>query len=140
MKPCAPATCFLMMMLLLLWQVRSHGASMYFGSTVVTSWDSVEKVPQEVYNGGRSFLNCISETMGVDDIACTADNQTTCTICANENMGECRMVRARKREREKWIGGLLLLPRNLNFLSSSFKGDHGRVRHVVRDGVVFTSA
>lgn len=38
---------------------------------------------QEKYEGGRSFLNCVSEKLGPE----------TCKGTAKNDMGECRMVR-----------------------------------------------
>ena len=54
---------------------------MYFEDTVVTSWDTPNKEPQETYEGGRSFLNCVSEYLTGDD----------CEGNAKNDMGECRM-------------------------------------------------
>lgn len=54
---------------------------MYFSHTIVTSWDTPNKKPQEVHEGGRSFINCVSEKTTGDD--CGAKN---------DEVGECRMV------------------------------------------------
>lgn len=62
-------------------QVRAHGGSMYFESTIVTSWDTPNKTPQATYEGGRSFLNCVSEKLTGD----------ICVGQAKKEMGECRM-------------------------------------------------
>lgn len=59
-----------------------------------------------VHTDGRSFVRCLSEIMDADDITCTEDNEATCTTCAIQNMGECRMVRETERER---VGFSLLL-------------------------------
>eukprot|EP00903_Cladosiphon_okamuranus_P017355 g15989.t1 len=59
-------------------EVRGHGGNLYFENTVVTSWDTPNKMPQEEHKGGRSFLNCISE-------------RKIGTTCAKNDMGECRM-------------------------------------------------
>ncbi|CAN0056993.1 unnamed protein product [Pylaiella littoralis] len=64
------------------YEVRGHGGSLYFESTIVTSWDTTTNSPQETYEGGRSFLNCVSEREHEGD-AC--DGQ------AKNDMGECRM-------------------------------------------------
>lgn len=61
-------------------QVRGHGGNLYFENTIVTSWDTPNGEPQEVHKGGRSFLNCLSEVVTGD-------------TCADDDMGECRMVR-----------------------------------------------
>ncbi len=63
-------------------QVRGHGGSLYFEDTVVTSWDTPNKAPQEEYEGGRSFLNCVSEKLTGE----------TCDGNAKNDRGECRMV------------------------------------------------
>eukprot|EP00903_Cladosiphon_okamuranus_P006682 g6522.t1 len=63
------------------YEVRGHGGSMYFENTIVTSWDTPNKKPQEVYEGGRSFLNCVSEKLTGE----------TCDGRAKNEMGECRM-------------------------------------------------
>jgi len=34
-------------------QIRGHGGSLYFKSTLVTSWDTPNKRPQEVHEGGK---------------------------------------------------------------------------------------
>lgn len=60
-------------------QIRGHGGNLYFENTVVTSWDTPNREPQEKYEGGRSFLNCLSE-------------KQIGTTCAKNEMGECRMV------------------------------------------------
>ncbi|CAM9489433.1 unnamed protein product [Ectocarpus fasciculatus] len=62
-------------------EVRGHGGSLYFEDTIVTSWDTPNKQPQETYLGGRSFLNCVSEKLTGDDCEGNAKNE----------MGECRM-------------------------------------------------
>ncbi|CAN0209622.1 unnamed protein product [Ectocarpus sp. 12 AP-2014] len=62
-------------------EVRGHGGSLYFEDTIVTSWDTPNKEPQETYEGGRSFLNCVSEKLTGDDCEGNAKNE----------MGECRM-------------------------------------------------
>eukprot|EP00903_Cladosiphon_okamuranus_P010100 g9565.t1 len=59
-------------------EIRGHGGNLYFENTVVTSWDTPNKKPQEEHKGGRSFLNCISE-------------RKIGTTCAKNDMGECRM-------------------------------------------------
>ncbi len=64
------------------YEVRGHGGSLYFEDTVVTSWDTPNKEPQATYEGGRSFLNCISEKLTGED----------CDGNAKNEMGECRMV------------------------------------------------
>lgn len=77
----------------MLWQIRGYGGNLYFENTVVTSWDTPEKTVQEVYNGGRSFVTCISEVIDDDDEICSGSNESSCTTCAVQDMGECRMVR-----------------------------------------------
>ncbi|CAM9195373.1 unnamed protein product, partial [Ectocarpus sp. 8 AP-2014] len=62
-------------------EVRAHGGSMYFESTIVTSWDTPNKTPQATYVGGRSFLNCVSEKLTGE----------VCVGQAKNEMGECRM-------------------------------------------------
>ncbi|CBN77785.1 Mannuronan C-5-epimerase N-terminal fragment [Ectocarpus siliculosus] len=62
-------------------EVRAHGGSMYFESTIVTSWDTPNKTPQATYVGGRSFLNCVSEKLTGE----------VCVGQAQNEMGECRM-------------------------------------------------
>eukprot|EP00752_Nemacystus_decipiens_P013622 g12080.t1 len=59
-------------------EIRGHGGNLYFENTVVTSWDTSAKEPQETYENGRSFLNCVSE-------------RRIGTTCAKNEMGECRM-------------------------------------------------
>ena len=48
----------------------------------MTSWDTDSKKPQETYEGGRSYLNCVSEYLTGE----------TCEGQAKNDMGECRMV------------------------------------------------
>ncbi|CAM9629201.1 unnamed protein product [Pylaiella littoralis] len=62
-------------------EVRGHGGSLYFEDTIVTSWDTPNGKPQEEFEGGRSFLNCVSEKLSTD----------TCEGTAKNNAGECRM-------------------------------------------------
>ena len=62
-------------------QVRGHGGSLYFEDTIVTSWDTTAKKPQATYEGGRSFLNCVSEKLTGE----------TCDGRAKDERGECRM-------------------------------------------------
>lgn len=50
----------------------------------VTSWDTDQMEEQESYEGGRSFINCVSEVLGPDS--------ETCDGIAKNDMGECRMV------------------------------------------------
>ena len=61
--------------------MRGHGGSLYLEDTIVTSWDTTAKAPQEVYEDGRSFLNCVSEKLTGE----------TCDGAAKDEMGECRM-------------------------------------------------
>eukprot|EP00752_Nemacystus_decipiens_P009061 g8090.t1 len=63
------------------YEVRGHGGSLYFEDTVVTSWDTPNNAPQAEYEGGRSFLNCVSEKLTGD----------VCEGSAKNEMGECRM-------------------------------------------------
>eukprot|EP00903_Cladosiphon_okamuranus_P006680 g6520.t1 len=63
------------------YEVRGHGGSLYFEDTVVTSWDTSAKKPQATYEGGRSFLNCVSEKLTGE----------TCDGRAKNERGECRM-------------------------------------------------
>eukprot|EP00752_Nemacystus_decipiens_P009556 g8536.t1 len=63
------------------YEVRGHGGSLYFENTVVTSWDTPNKEPQSEHEGGRSFLNCVSEKLTGE----------TCEGAAKNEMGECRM-------------------------------------------------
>lgn len=63
-------------------QIRGHGGNLYFENTIVTSWDTDSRKPQEEFKNGRSYLNCLSEKL-------------TGTTCAKDDMGECRMVSAR---------------------------------------------
>lgn len=62
-------------------EVRGHGGSLSFRSTFVTSWDTTTGAVRETYEGGRSFINCVSEKL---------DGQT-CEGRAKNDMGECRM-------------------------------------------------
>ena len=62
-------------------EVRGHGGSMYFEKTLVTSWDTPNKSPQEDYEDGRSFLNCVSEY----------ESDETCLGQPKNDYGECRM-------------------------------------------------
>ena len=62
-------------------EVRGHGGSLYFENTLVTSWDTPNKQPQEDYEGGRSFLNCVSEY----------ESDDTCIGQPKNDYGECRM-------------------------------------------------
>ena len=62
-------------------EVRGHGGSLYFEKTLVTSWDTPNKIPQEDYEGGRSFLNCVSEY----------ESDETCEGQPKNDYGECRM-------------------------------------------------
>ncbi len=75
---CCPST------LCLLAQIRGWGGNLYFENTVVTSWDTTNRKPQESYKNGRSFINCVSE-------------KVTGTTCAKNDMGECRMVSETRR-------------------------------------------
>eukprot|EP00752_Nemacystus_decipiens_P017643 g15814.t1 len=63
------------------YEVRGHGGSLYFEDTLVTSWDTPNKRPQEVHEEGRSFLNCVSEKL----------TNVTCDGQAKNDRGECRM-------------------------------------------------
>lgn len=49
----------------------------------VTSWDTEAGTEQTTYEGGRSFINCVSEQ--------TFDGED-CDGIAKNDMGECRMV------------------------------------------------
>lgn len=62
-------------------EIRGHGGSLYFEDTVVTSWDTDNKKVREEYEGGRSFLNCISEY----------ESNETCVGQPKNDYGECRM-------------------------------------------------
>ncbi|CAM9999901.1 unnamed protein product, partial [Ascophyllum nodosum] len=62
-------------------EVRGHGGSLYFENTLVTSWDTPNKGPQEDYKDGRSFLNCVSEY----------ESDETCEGQPKNDFGECRM-------------------------------------------------
>lgn len=64
-------------------EIRGHGGSLSFISTKVTSWDTDKGEQQKEHEGGRSYINCVSESLGDDD-------------CSKNNMGECRMVRESK--------------------------------------------
>lgn len=55
---------------------------MYFESTIVTSWDTTTNSPQEIYEDGRSYLNCVSEHEHIGE---------ACEGQAKNEMGECRM-------------------------------------------------
>ncbi|CAM9862332.1 unnamed protein product [Choristocarpus tenellus] len=63
--------------------LRGHGGSLYFEGTTVTSWDPSAGGPREEYDGGRSYISCISEVLGFDG-GCSAG-------AAKNQMGECRM-------------------------------------------------
>lgn len=65
-------------------QVRGHGGNLYFKDTIVTSWDTPNEKPQEKYEGGRSFLNCVSEKT-------ESNTNGECIGFAKNDMGECRM-------------------------------------------------
>ena len=62
-------------------EIRGHGGSLYFSHTLVTSWDTPSKEPQEEYEGGRSYLNCVSEF----------ESAVNCTGQPLNDFGECRM-------------------------------------------------
>ncbi|CAM9925001.1 unnamed protein product, partial [Ascophyllum nodosum] len=62
-------------------EVRGHGGSLYFEKTLVTSWDTPNKSPQEDYEDGRSFINCVSEY----------ESDETCDGQPKNDYGECRM-------------------------------------------------
>lgn len=62
-------------------EIRGHGGSLSFKSTVVTSWDTTTKAPTDDYENGRSFINCVSEKTATVE----------CEGQAKNNMGECRM-------------------------------------------------
>ncbi|CAM9124777.1 unnamed protein product [Ascophyllum nodosum] len=62
-------------------EIRGHGGSLYFENTLVTSWDTPNKQPQEEHEGGRSFLNCLSEF----------ESDETCEGQPKNDFGECRM-------------------------------------------------
>ncbi|CAN0056924.1 unnamed protein product [Pylaiella littoralis] len=64
------------------YEVRGHGGSLYFENTIVTSWNTTTNSPQETYEGGRSFVNCVSEREHEGD---------PCDGQAKNDMGECRM-------------------------------------------------
>ena len=74
-------------------KVRGYGGSLYFEDTVVTSWDTNTKTPQEVHEDGRSYLNCVSEYLTGE----------TCEGNAKNDMGECRMV-------SSWLFGRFVVP------------------------------
>lgn len=63
-------------------EVRAHGGNLSFKSTFVTSWDTKTDAPQEKYEKGRSFINCVSEKIEAGQ---------TCEGNGKNNMGECRM-------------------------------------------------
>lgn len=63
------------------YEIRGHGGSLYFSHTVVTSWDTPSSAPQKVYEGGRSYLNCVSEY----------ESAVNCTGQPLNDFGECRM-------------------------------------------------
>ena len=48
----------------------------------VTSWDTKNGVEQTTYEGGRSFIRCVSEVITGEE----------CEGAAKNDMGECRMV------------------------------------------------
>ncbi|CAM9851371.1 unnamed protein product [Ascophyllum nodosum] len=62
-------------------EVRGHGGSLYFENTLVTSWDTPKKSPQDDYKNGRSFINCVSEY----------ESDETCEGQPKNDYGECRM-------------------------------------------------
>ena len=62
-------------------EIRGHGGSLYFENTIVTSWDTPNRKPQEVYEGGRSFLNCVTEY----------ESDETCVGQPKNDYGWCRM-------------------------------------------------
>lgn len=62
-------------------EVRGYGGSLSFKSTKVISWDTDAGNVREDYEGGRSFLNCVSEKL---------DGQT-CEGKAKNDAGICRM-------------------------------------------------
>lgn len=51
----------------------------------VTSWDTHAGTVREEYEGGRSYISCVSEILDGED----------CEGNAKNDMGECRMVRFR---------------------------------------------
>lgn len=51
----------------------------------MTSWDTFLEKEQEKHEGGRSYLNCVSEKAGTE----------SCEGSGQNEMGECRMVRAK---------------------------------------------
>lgn len=59
-------------------EVKGHGGSLHFEGAIVTSWDTPNKQPQEVHEGGRSSVSCISE-------------KAYPGLCSTEEYGECRM-------------------------------------------------
>ncbi|CAN0139104.1 unnamed protein product [Pylaiella littoralis] len=65
------------------YELRGHGGNLHFEGTTVTSWDTNQMEEQESYEGGRSFINCVSEVLGPDS--------ETCDGIAKNDMGECRM-------------------------------------------------
>eukprot|EP00903_Cladosiphon_okamuranus_P011526 g10853.t1 len=63
------------------YEIRGHGGNLFFENTKVTSWDTFLGKEQEKHEGGRSFINCVSEKLGPEK----------CSGIAKKDMGECRM-------------------------------------------------
>ncbi|CAM9415772.1 unnamed protein product, partial [Sphacelaria rigidula] len=61
--------------------LRGYGGSLSFAHTVVTSWDTHAGTVREEYEGGRSYISCVSEILDGED----------CEGNAKNDMGECRM-------------------------------------------------
>ncbi|CAM9761267.1 unnamed protein product, partial [Hapterophycus canaliculatus] len=65
------------------WEIRAWGGNLSFKETTVTSWDTENGEERTEYEGGRSFINCVTQ---FDDSAIW-----TCDGRSNKERGECRM-------------------------------------------------
>ncbi|CAM9604816.1 unnamed protein product [Ectocarpus sp. 12 AP-2014] len=65
------------------WEIRGWGGSLSFKETTVTSWDTDKGEERTKYEGGRSFINCVTQFDDSDIWSCSGRS--------NKERGECRM-------------------------------------------------
>eukprot|EP00903_Cladosiphon_okamuranus_P016037 g14807.t2 len=64
-------------------EIRAWGGNLSFKGTTVTSWDTEKGGERTKYEGGRSFINCVTQ---FDD-----SDKWSCNGRSNKERGECRM-------------------------------------------------
>eukprot|EP00752_Nemacystus_decipiens_P008459 g7561.t1 len=65
------------------YEIRAWGGNLSFKETTVTSWDTEAGGERTKYEGGRSFINCVTQ---FDD-----SDKWSCDGRSNKERGECRM-------------------------------------------------